>query len=92
MSRRLYQLSYRPAKEANYSRKGASWSSPSAGGPGRPGRRAAGTVAAGGPRPSGEGGQAARPAAETRASRSAGGGPQGIAGGQLRAPEGMAAP
>lgn len=40
----------------------------------------------------GEGGQAARPAAETRASRSAGGGPQGIAGGQLRAPEGMAAP
>ena len=33
-----------------------------------------------------------RPAAETRASRSAGGGPQGIAGGQLRAPEGMAAP
>ena len=57
-----------------------------------PGRRAAGTVAAGGPRPSGERGQAARPAAETRASRSAGGGPQGIAGGQLRAPEGMAAP
>ena len=32
MSRRLYQLSYRPAREANYSRKAASWSSPSGAG------------------------------------------------------------
>ena len=31
MSRRLYQLSYRPTKEANYSRKGAWRSSPSGG-------------------------------------------------------------
>lgn len=44
MSRRLYQLSYRPTKEANYSRKAASWSSPSGGGPGPwpPGRSAFG--------------------------------------------------
>lgn len=44
MSRRLYQLSYRPTREANYSRKDAWRSSPSGGGPGPwpPGRSAFG--------------------------------------------------